>query len=314
MNKKFFEHAKLSMIIPTLNAAEYLPKLIDVLERQTLKADEIIVVDSQSEDETVALAKEAGCKVLPVLRKDFDHGGTRNYAVDNAIGDIILFLSQDAIPADEKYIENIVKGFSDEEVVMISARQLPRRNAKPDEALIRQFNYPSESFVRDKSDIEKLGIKAYFFSDVCSAYRKDFFEEIGGFEAPILTNEDMLMAARALTKDKKIGYCAEAKVFHSHNYTLKQQYKRNFDIAAFMKMYEDEIQGAGTTGEGIRMVLYIEKELLKNFRIIPAIHCIFDSAAKFLGNRAGRKFASMSEKKILRKTSNKGYWVRQFEN
>ena len=72
---------KISLIIPTLNAAEYLPKLIDILERQTLKADEIIVVDSQSDDETVALAKEAGWKVLPVLRKDFDHGGTRNYAV-----------------------------------------------------------------------------------------------------------------------------------------------------------------------------------------------------------------------------------------
>lgn len=305
---------KISLIIPTLNAAEYLPKLIDILERQTLKADEIIVADSQSDDETVALAKEAGWKVLPVLRKDFDHGGTRNYAVDNAIGDIVLFLSQDAIPADEKYIENIVKGFADEDVVMISARQLPRRNAKPDEALIRQFNYPSESFVRDKNDIEKLGIKAYFFSDVCSAYRKDFFKQIGGFEAPILTNEDMLMAARALAADRKIGYTAEAKVYHSHNYTFGQQYKRNFDVAAFMKMYENEIKCEGTTGEGIRMVLFVEKELLKHLRIPAAIHCVFDSAAKFLGNRAGRKFDMMSDKKILSKTSNKGYWVKRFEN
>ena len=303
---------KISLIIPTLNAAEYLPKLIDILERQTLKADEIIVADSQSEDETVALAKEAGWKVMPVLRKDFDHGGTRNYAVDNAIGDIVLFLSQDAIPADEKYIENIVKGFADEDVVMISARQLPRRNAKPDEALIRQFNYPSESFVRDKSDIEKLGIKAYFFSDVCSAYRKDFFKQIGGFEAPILTNEDMLMAARALTADRKIGYTAEAKVYHSHNYTFGQQYKRNFDVAAFMKMYENEIKGEGTTGEGIRMVLFVEKELLKHLSISAAIHCVFDSAAKFMGNRAGRKYAQMSEEKILDKTSNRNYWINQF--
>ena len=303
---------KISLIIPTLNAEEYLPKLIDLLERQTVKADEIIVVDSQSDDETVALAKEAGWKVLPVLRKDFDHGGTRNYAVENAIGDIVLFLSQDAIPADEKYIENIVKGFADEDVVMISARQLPRRNAKPDEALIRQFNYPSESFVRDKRDIEKLGIKAYFFSDVCSAYRKDFFNQIGGFEAPILTNEDMLMAARVLAADRKIGYTAEAKVYHSHNYTFGQQYKRNFDVAAFMKMYENEIKGKGTTGEGIRMVLYVEKELLKRLRVIAAMHCVLDSAAKFMGNRAGRKYAQMSEKKILKRTSNRNFWINLF--
>lgn len=305
---------KISLIIPTLNAEEYLPDLIETIKKQTMIPDEIIIIDSESTDKTVEIATEAGYKILNVERKNFDHGGTRNEAVKNATGDIVMFLSQDALPVNKHYVRNLVMSFRTPDVVMVSARQLPKKNAKPDEALTRWFNYPAQSFVRDKGDIEKLGIKAYFFSDVCSAYRKDFFEEIGGFEAPILTNEDMLMAARALAKDKKIGYCAEAKVFHSHNYTLKQQYKRNFDIAAFMKMYEDEIQGAGTTGEGIRMVLYIEKELLKNFRIIPAIHCIFDSAAKFLGNRAGRKFASMSEKKILRKTSNKGYWVRQFEN
>ena len=180
--------------------------------------------------------------------------------------------------------------FENEEVVRISARQLPRRDAKPDEALVREFNYPAESFVRSKEDIPRLGIKAYFFSDVCSAYRRDFFEDIGGFESPLLTNEDMLMAARALRAGYKIGYCATAQVYHSHNYTFKQQYKRNFDVAVFMETYKDEIKCDGTTGEGVRMVLFIEKQLLKQFKIGAAVHCIFDSAAKFLGNRAGRKW------------------------
>lgn len=305
---------RLSLIIPTLNAERYMPDIISALNKQSVGVDEIIIVDSESNDKTVEMAKAAGYKVLPVKRKDFDHGGTRNYAASKATGDVILFLSHDALPADEYYVENLIKGFENPEVVMISARQLPRKNAKADEALVREFNYPKESFIRDKSDIERLGIKAYFFSDVCSAYRKDFFEEIGGFDSPILTNEDMLMAARALEADKKIGYCAEAKVYHSHNYTFKQQYKRNFDIAAFMTMYSDEVQAKGTTGEGIKMVLFIEKELLKNLKIAAAIHCVFDSAAKFLGNRAGRKFNSMSSQKILSKTSNKGYWVKRFEN
>ena len=201
-----------------------------------------------------------------------------------------MFLSQDALPSDEHYVENMLAGFENEDVVMISARQLPRREAKPDEALVREFNYPAESFVRSKEDIPRLGIKAYFFSDVCSAYRRDFFEDIGGFESPLLTNEDMLMAARALGAGCKIGYCATAQVYHSHNYTFKQQYKRNFDVAVFMETYKDEIKCDGTTGEGIRMVLFIEKKLLKQFKIGAAVHCIFDSAAKFLGNRAGRKW------------------------
>ena len=98
------------------------------------------------------------------------------------------------------------------------------------------------------------------------------------------------MAARALRAGYKIGYCATAQVYHSHNYTFKQQYKRNFDVAVFMETYKDEIKCDGTTGEGIRMVLFIEKQLLKQFKIWAAVHCIFDSAAKFLGNRAGRKW------------------------
>lgn len=299
---------KISLIIPTLNAQQYMPQLIEVLDRQTRKADEIIIVDSESTDDTVNMAEQAGYKVIPVKRKDFDHGGTRNLAVGQAEGDLVLFLSQDALPVDEYYIYNLVSGFKKKDVVMISGRQLPRKGAKPDEALIRKFNYPQESFVRDKSDIERLGIKAYFFSDVCSAYRREFFDEIGGFESPILTNEDMLMAARALAADKKIGYSAEARVFHSHNYTFRQQYKRNFDIAAFMTMYSNEINGSGTTGEGIKMVLYVEKELIRHLRIGAAIHTVLDSAAKFLGNRAGRKYDKMSKTKILRKTSNKAFW------
>ena len=71
------------------------------------------------------------------------------------------------------------------------------------------------------------------------------------------------MAARALKAGYKIGYCATAQVYHSHNYTFKQQYKRNFDVAVFMETYKDEIKCDGTTGEGIRMVLFIEKKALK---------------------------------------------------
>lgn len=290
MEKLNLENIKVSLIIPTLNAAVYMPALVSILDKQTRKPDEIIVIDSESEDATVRMAEQAGYRTLKVKRCDFDHGGTRNYAVAMSRGDIVMFLSQDALPSDEDYVENLLKGFANEEVVMISARQLPRKNAKPDEALVREFNYPADSFVRSKADIPRLGIKAYFFSDVCSAYRRDFFDEIGGFESPLLTNEDMLMAARALVADHKIGYCAEAKVYHSHNYTFKQQYKRNFDVAVFMETYKDEIKSEGTTGEGIRMVLFIEKQLLKKFKIGAAVHCVFDSAAKFLGNRAGRKW------------------------
>jgi len=304
--------SKVSLIIPTLNAECYMPALVEIIAKQTVKPDEVIVVDSESEDNTVEMAQKAGWKLLHVKRSDFDHGGTRNYAFDNTTGDYVLFLSQDALPTNEKYIEELVKGFEDKEVAMISARQVARKDATEIEKLVRNFNYPSKSFVRTKEDIATMGIKAYFFSDVCSAYRRATFEKLGKFESPLLTNEDMLMAARALAAGYKVGYCGTAEVYHSHDYTLEQQYKRNFDISAFMTMYSNEIQSGSSVGEGIRMVLYIEKELLKKLKLGSMIWCVLDSGAKFIGNRRGKAYKSMTKEEILKNTSNKAFWNKHY--
>lgn len=314
----------ISVIIPTLNAESYIEKLIEVLKSQKLEgicnngnADdgdelEIIVIDSESDDKSVEIAKAGGARVLNVKRTDFDHGGTRNIAWHEAKGEIICFLTQDALPKDEYYIANLIKGFEDSKVMMISGRQIPKSDANPVERLTRQFNYPDKSFVRTKDDVERLGIKAYFFSDACAAYRRSILEEMGGFESPILTNEDMLMAARVINKGYAIGYAADAMVYHSHNFTLSYQYSRNFDVSVFLKMYESEIKSSGTTGEGIRMVLYTEKELLKQFKIFSMIRCVFESAAKYLGNSAGRDYDKMSQKEILVKTTNPAFWTKRF--
>ena len=303
---------KISLIIPTLNAERYMPALEEIINRQTVQPTEVIVVDSESNDNTIEMVKAAGWKLLQVKRVDFDHGGTRNFAFDNSVGDYVLFLSQDALPVDERYVEHLIEGFNDDSVAMISARQVARPGATEIEKLVREFNYPTKSFVRTKADIQTMGIKAYFFSDVCSAYRRTAFEELGKFESPLLTNEDMLMAARALEAGYKVGYSGAAEVYHSHNYTLEQQYKRNFDISAFMTMYSNEIQSGSSVGEGIRMVLYIEKELLRKMKFLSMIWCVLDSGAKFLGNRSGKKFNKMTKEQILRNTSNKAYWNKNY--
>ena len=125
MKKLDLNSITISLIIPTLNAAEYMPGLIDILGRQTRKPDEIIVIDSESEDATVRMAEQAGFRTLKVKRSEFDHGGTRNYAVTMSKGDIVMFLSLDALPSDEFYVEIMLAGFVIVEVVMISARELP---------------------------------------------------------------------------------------------------------------------------------------------------------------------------------------------
>lgn len=91
MKKLDLNSITISLIIPTLNAAEYMPGLIDILGRQTRKPNEIIVIDSESEDATVRMSEKAGFRTLKVKRSEFDHGGTRNYAVAMSKGDIVMF-------------------------------------------------------------------------------------------------------------------------------------------------------------------------------------------------------------------------------
>ena len=113
---------------------------------------------------------------------------------------------------------NLIQGFEDNDVVMISGRQVPKSDANYVERLTRAFNYPAISNVRSQKDIESMGIKAYFFSDVCAAYRRSFLEETGGFDSPIISNEDMLLAAKALQAGYRVRYEAKAEVYHSHNF------------------------------------------------------------------------------------------------
>lgn len=308
----------ISVIIPTLNAQYYIEDLIDALKAQLHVGEiELIIADSESEDATVDIARRKGATVISVKRSEFDHGGTRNIAWRASHGDIICFMTQDAIPTDEYYLYMLTRNLTCEnfpELKMVSGRQIAREEANIVEALTRDFNYPEGAFFRTKEDIPRLGIKTYFFSDACAAYKREILEEMGGFEEPILTNEDMLMAARVINKGYTIGYEGMAMVFHSHNFSLKYHYARNFDVACFLKMYEGEIDSGSTTGEGMRMVKTIALTLLKYFRFISLFRLVCESAAKFLGNRAGRNYPDLTIEKILKKTSNKGYWIRMQKN
>lgn len=162
-----------------------------------------------------------------------------------------------------------------------------RPDARPAERLVREFNYPEQSHIRDASDIERLGIKAFFASDVCAAYRRSAYLAVGGFEHPIDTNEDMLIAAAFLHAGYKIAYEASAEVVHSHNFTLKQQYKRNYLMGKEIQKHAASLGGAKVAGEGMALVKYVIQGLAKGCHFCEIIRFCFDCAARLLGNRAG---------------------------
>nr|WP_280925104.1 glycosyltransferase family 2 protein [Bifidobacterium sp. ESL0784] len=276
------------MVIPTLNASQSISELIGALNRQSRPLDEVLVIDSSSDDNTADLARESGAQVTVIPRSEFDHGGTRHKAFLMAKTDYVLFMTQDALPANDQYVENLLEPFSDERIAMVSGRQLPRADARPFERLVRAFNYPSVSFVRDLSDLPTLGIKTFFASDACSAYRRTAYLDCGGFDNPCNTNEDMLMASKFIGADYKVAYAANAEAIHSHNLSFRQQYRRNKEIGIFLKNHKTELMNASEYGEGKRMVLYVLKHLCedKHYGEIPPF--FLDCVARYCGNKAGK--------------------------
>lgn len=287
-----------SVVIPTLNARDQLKELLRLIEGQSLRPIEVVVVDSESDDETVSIAEESGlARVISIRRKDFNHGATRHEAFLQTSGEFVCFLTQDAIPANEKYLENLISPMlSDSQIALVSGRQLPKSDARRFEQLVRGFNYPDHPSVRTKNDLPAYGIKTFFASDVCSAYRRDAYLSCGGF-ASVNTNEDMLMAAKLIAVGHKVAYEPRAAVYHSHNLTPRQQFERNRAVGMFLEQHSDELMHASEIGEGGKLVKYVAKTLVRERRFGELFAFGIDCCARLLGNRVGRISARRASSK-----------------
>ena len=281
---------KLSVIIPTLNAGERLEMLLTALENQFIPPEEIIVIDSSSTDMTREIAKKhAIVRLIVIPTNSFDHGGTRTMAANESVGDYLLFMTQDAIPMNNKLTEILIRALdSYPAAAAVYARQIASDNATSYEKLIRAFNYPENSNVQDMKHMGK-GLRTFFLSNVCAAYRRETYYALGGFELNLRTNEDMLYAAKAIQHGYQIVYAAEAQVIHSHNMSFKEQYKRNklqgYELARHKNLLGDD----SPVGSGKEMLKYVTRGLLKQGRFISWIKFVIDCIARYTGNRAGKR-------------------------
>jgi rhamnosyltransferase len=242
-----------SVIIPTLNGAKSIGGLLEALKGQSV-FNEQIVIDSASTDDTVAIAQSWGAKTISIRREDFDHGATRNRAVIEATGDTLVFMTQDALPLNRSVIEGLVGALEAPLVAASYARQVPWPDASPPERFARTFNYPDVSLKKSEESIPELGVKTFFFSNVCSSIRRDVFNSLGGFPEGVIMDEDLLFSARAILKGYSIAYVSEAEVFHSHRYTWSQQFKRHFDIGVFFRDHAWLLEYSKINDEGIKFV------------------------------------------------------------
>ena len=221
---------KYMLCVPTLNAQSCLDRLLPAIRKQSLQPDEFIVIDSSSTDETVAQVRAFGATVHVIPRSEFDHGGTRQWAAEMAAdADVLFYLSQDAIPANAHAFERLAATFDDGDVAAAYGRHLPRPGAPSAEVHARQFNYTADSHIRSSADIPRFGVRAAFCSDSFSAYRRRALMVVGGFPEETIFGEDSLVAAKIILNGWKVAYCADAQVYHSHHYTIPQEFKRTFD-------------------------------------------------------------------------------------
>ncbi|GGF92201.1 glycosyltransferase family 2 protein [Paenibacillus abyssi] len=299
---------RISVIIPTYNAGPSLEELLTRLQGQTLPPLEIIVVDSSSSDGTAELAQRGGARVFTILQSEFDHGGTRNYAAAQAKGDILVFMTQDAMPQEGQLLEALARPLADKKVACVYGRQLARPDAAVLERLARSFNYPEQSMMKDQSDLPRMGIKTFFCSNVCSAIRKDMFMEMGRFPEPVIFNEDLFMAAKCVLAGYGIYYSAEAKVIHSHDYSLQQQFRRFFDNGVSMRN-NDWIYAYSKVGnEGKRMLLNQLKALHheRKWHWIPVM--IAESFAKIAGYQLGKHHRKLPNALCVRFSMHRKIW------
>ena len=297
------------IIIPTYRPDESVVYLMKKLLKQTYPIHEIHIIDT----ETGIFPKELKnlsdkIRISKIKPEQFDHGGTRHEGAMQSHADIIVYMTQDAMPVNEYLIEELVKAFDNEKIAAAYARQLPNSKCNMIERYTRAFNYPEQSRIKSLEDLEILGIKTYFCSDVCAAYRKSVYESLGGFEEKTIFNEDMIMAAKIIQSGGLVKYVAEAKVIHSHNYNCKQQFHRNFDLAVSQVEHPEVFQNIKSESEGMRLVKNTMTYLIKIKKPWLIIKLILQSGFKYMGYCLGRKYSQLPMWLIKKCTMNQRYW------
>lgn len=304
------ENKTVDVIIPAYHPGKEFATLIKRLEKQSVPIHRIIVMNTEEsmgnkEWEKLSDAME----VHHLTKEEFDHGGTRARAAELSDSDVMVFMTQDAMPADRELLAELLKALDQEENIAAAyARQLPNAECSFVERYTRAFNYPDTSLVKTKADLDKYGIKTFFCSNVCAAYKKDIYEKQGGFVRRTIFNEDMIYAGGLIQAGYGIAYAAEARVIHSHNYNCMQQFHRNFDLGVSQAEHPEIFEGVPSEGEGMRLVKKTLAYLIHSGRIWLIPGFVLQCAGKYAGYLAGKKFRKLPRKFILWCTMSPNYW------
>lgn len=304
------ENKTVDVIIPSYHPGKEFAALIKRLEKQSVPIHRIIVMNTEESMWNKEWEKLSDVMEIHHLAKsEFDHGGTRARAAELSDADVMIFMTQDAMPADRELLAELLKALEqDENIAAAYARQLPNAECSFVERYTRAFNYPDRSVVKTKEDMVQYGIKTFFCSNVCAAYKKDIYQKQGGFVRRTIFNEDMIYAGGLIQAGYGIAYAAEAKVIHSHNYNCMQQFHRNFDLGVSQAEHPEIFEGVPSEGEGMRLVKKTLSHLVRSEKIWLIPGFVMQCAGKYAGYLAGKNFRRLPKKFVLWCTMSPNYW------
>lgn len=298
------------VIIPAYRPGKEFEKLLDSLSTQNYPVEKILVMNTEEKFWNTAWEKKfPKVNVVHLKKADFDHGGTRCRGARLSDSDIMVFMTQDAVPADRNLIGNLIRPLQENSKVGAAyARQLAREDCAYLEKYTRRFNYPETSSIKWEKDTGIYGIKTYFCSNVCAAYRRGVYLELGGFPYPAIFNEDLIFAAGAIQNGWKIIYKADARVIHSHEYTYRELIRRNFDQGVSQACHSEIFEKVKSEKEGIHLICTLVKKLLKERKYLQIIQLFVESGCKYLGYQMGKHYRQLPESFIMKLTMNHNYW------
>ncbi len=276
------------IICPLYNAEEYIEALHNsILKQKNVNVGKFRYTLTESKDNTEKFLKDNEINYTKVKKEEFSHSLTRENEAMQSDADVLVFITQDVVIEDELWLYNLVKDIDGEEIVATYSRQLTKYNNL--EKYTRESNYPDKDIIKSKEDIEKLGLKTFFFSDAASAISTKIYKNLNGYDHKRLPiSEDMYIAYKIIMAGYKIKYCADSIVYHSHKFTLKQIYDRYKLTGQFFKE-NDYLDQYGTTNSGASLAKYILKRIFQEFRLHLLFRYPFDMAARYFGMKAGKK-------------------------
>ena len=277
----------IDIICPLYKAEKYIENLHkSLLMQENVEINDIKYILTASTDNTENILKELNINYEKIQPTEFSHSLTREKAAKESSADIIVFITQDIIIKDKLWLYYLTKDIEEGVCDETYSRQIAKDNGI--EKYTREINYPEQSKIVTKNDVEKLGIKAFFSSDASSAIKREIFEKINYYDGKDLpTSEDMYITYKLIMNGYKVKYCADSVIYHSHDYGVKENYKKYYDIGKFFKQnsFLDEYN-VNKAGGG--MAKYVLKRAIqdKNWNVL--LKFIPNMASRFIGMQRGK--------------------------